>query len=383
MRKTSFSLTRVRVHGRTRHCVTFPRPDGPGRIRRFFADKAEAQTFLTLKKREATAHGIRAFALSEQDRADWLWACAQLAPYGLSVRRAVEILLPQLKAREHGLNVEDAVARVLDAKAKAGLSKRHLDTLGNRLRRFAQDHPQRALASFTLADVQTWLHSLPVGPQTANHFKAALNTLFVHGVKLGACLANPVSGIDTRKVVRGAPAILSPVQLSALLTSCGTDTEMLAFIAIGAFAGLRSAEIQRLRWENINLTRRFITVGAQSAKTGRRRLVPICKALSEWLTPIAKPTGPVGPSTNYTRRFNRARKDAGLAETWEGNELRHSYATYRLAETQDAAKTALELGNSPAILLAHYRELATGEDAAAWFGVCPQSAENVVTMAVA
>lgn len=383
MRKTSFSLTRCRVHGTTRHCVTFPRPDGPGRMRRFFADKLEAQTFLALKKQEAAKHGVRAFTLSEQDRADFLWSVEQLRPYGLSVRKAVETLLPQLRAREHGLSVEDAVSRLIAAKEKAGLSQRHLYSLANRLRRFAADHPQRALASFTLADVQTWLHALPVGAQSANHYKAALHSLFAHGVKLGACMANPVAGIDNRKVVRPAPSILTPTQLSALLSACADDDEMLAFIAIGAFAGLRTAELQRLRWEDVKLARGFVEVGAQSAKTSRRRLVPICDALRDWLAPIAKKAGAVAPTINFRRRFLAARKAAGLADAWEGNELRHSYASFRLAETQDAAKTALELGNSPSILLAHYRELATPDDARAWFGVKPQTAENVVALSAA
>lgn len=381
MRKTSFALSRCRVHGVLRFCVTSPRPDGPGRVRRFFAEKKEAETHLALKKQEAAAHGVRAFSLTAQDRADFLWASAQLAPYGLSVRRAVETLLPQLKAREHGLTVEDAVQRFLNAKRKAALSERHLYTLENRLNRFAGDHPQRALASFTLADVQTWLHALPVGGQSANHYKASLHSLFAHGVKLGACLANPVAGIDSRKVVRPAPSILTASQLAALLTSSANDSEMLAFVAIGAFAGLRTAEIQRLQWRDVNLSRGFVTVGAQSAKTARRRLVPVCDALREWLAPIAKRAGAVAPTTNFRRRFHAIRKAAGLAEMWEGNELRHSFASYRLAETADAARTALELGNSPAILRAHYAELVTPQDATAWFGVKPECSGNVVTLA--
>jgi integrase len=36
--------------------------------------------------------------------------------------------------------------------------------------------------------------------------------------------------------------------------------------AIGGFAGLRSAEIQRLEWSDIDLQRRFITVSALKAK---------------------------------------------------------------------------------------------------------------------
>ena len=51
------------------------------------------------------------------------------------------------------------------------------------------------------------------------------------------------------------------------------------------------------------------------------------------------------------------------------NGFRHSFCTYRLADTQNAAQVALEAGNSPTMLFKHYRELATKEDATSWFSV--------------
>jgi hypothetical protein len=56
---------------------------------------------------------------------------------------------------------------------------------------------------------------------------------------------------------------------------------------------------------------------------------------------------------------------------WKRNALRHSYASYRLALIQDAAKVALEMGNSPAILFKHYRELVTPDQATGWFEIVP------------
>jgi integrase len=380
MRTTKPKLRPVTIGGERFYQVTYPSLP-KGRARKTFKDKKEAKTFLDLKCVEITNHGIASASLGTQERAEYLDAVAQLAPYGLSLRSAVQMLLPQLKARQNGLSVEEAVKRVVESKRKARLSERHTYTLENRLGRFAKDFPTRPLASFTMPDVEGWLNGLPVGAQSQNHYKAALHSLFAHGVKLGACTANPVAGIDTRKVVRSAPSILSPSQLAALLTACADDAEMQAFVAIGAFAGLRTAELQRLRWQDVNLRRGFVTVGAQSAKTSLRRLVPICDALREWLEPIAKTAGPVAATTNFRRRFLAVRKAAGLADVWEGNELRHSYATFRLAETQDAAKTALEMGNSPGILLSHYRELATPQDAVAWFAVKPQSGRNIVRIA--
>ena len=380
MQKLKLAVIKTSVRGKVRWCVRVPSLDGK-RTRRFFDSKQAAETFLQLKKAEQTNFGVRGGSLTEQARADFMWCEAQLRPYALTVRQAVQTLLPQLKAREHGLSVADAVKRLLESKRAVGLSERHLYCIENRLARFAADHAERSLASFTLRDVERWLNALPMGAQSVNHYKATLHSLFAYGVKVGACVANPVSGIDSRKVVRAAPSILAPAQLSALLTACGDDAEMLAFVAVGAFAGLRRAEIERLRWEDVNLARGFVTVGAQNAKTGKRRLVPVCAALRAWLAPVAKIAGPLAPTINFRRRFHAAREAAGLLGEWEGNELRHSYASYRLAETQNAAQTAHELGNSPSVLQSHYKELATPDDAAAWFAVKPQRAGNVVSMA--
>ncbi len=53
------------------------------------------------------------------------------------------------------------------------------------------------------------------------------------------------------------------------------------------------------------------------------------------------------------------------------NGLRHSYISYRLAVLHDTARVALEAGNSPEVIFAHYRELVTPEAAEAWFKVKP------------
>jgi len=381
MQKLKLAVTKTKVRGKTNWCVRVPSLDGK-RTRRFFDSKQAAETFLQLKKTEQVNYGVRGVSLTEQARADFLWCEAQLKPYGMNVRQGIETLLPQLRAREHGLSVVDAVQRLISSKRAVGVSGRHLYTIENRLTRFAAEHPERTLASFTLRDIEQWLNVLPIGAQSVNHYKATLHSLFAYGLKIGACVANPVSGIDSRKVVRSAPSILTPAQLSALLTGCGDDTEMLAFVAVAAFAGLRRAEIERLQWGDVNLARGFITVTPLSdTKVKNRRLVPVCAALRDWLAPLVKTAGPLAPKTNFRRRFDDARKAAGLFDEWDGNELRHSFASYRLAETQKTEQTAKEIGNSKDTLEKHYMALVTPDDAAAWFAVKPSAAGNVVAMA--
>ncbi len=56
---------------------------------------------------------------------------------------------------------------------------------------------------------------------------------------------------------------------------------------------------------------------------------------------------------------------------WKNNALRHSYISYRVAETGDVNRTALEAGNSAAMIFSNYRELVTPQEAEKWFSILP------------
>ena len=88
-------------------------------------------------------------------------------------------------------------------------------------------------------------------------------------------------------------AIFTPPEISRLLAAASPD--FVSCLALGAFAGLRSAEIERLEWSDIDLAGRHITVGADKAKTASRRVVPISDNLAAWLAPYAGRHGNVWP----------------------------------------------------------------------------------------
>jgi hypothetical protein len=97
----------------------------------------------------------------------------------------------------------------------------------------------------------------------------------------------------------------------------------------------------------------------------------------------------VSDYTNGRRRLrgfgdtgeSRAQTVKAAGMVWKDNALRHSFISYRLADTQNAAQVALEAGNSPQIVFKHYRELVKPEAAKAWFAIAPQEPANVVTIA--
>ena len=149
-------------------------------------------------------------------------------------------------------------------------------------------------------------------------------------------------------------------------------------LAIGAFAGLREAEIKRLDWAEIDLPRNFIEVKADKAKTARRRIVRIQSNLADWLRPYSLNTGLVVPA-NARKKLDAVRRIAGL-QHWSKNGLRHSFGSYSLAATHDAPRVASELGHtSPQMLYGVYRELVFPEQAERyWKIVLSEAARNII-----
>ena len=75
---------------------------------------------------------------------------------------------------------------------------------------------------------------------------------------------NPIVHTAKPKLPDNPPEIFTVDELSALLEKAtGLAPDVVPMIAIGAFAGLREAEIQRLDWNEIDLARGHIEVRRQ------------------------------------------------------------------------------------------------------------------------
>ena len=140
--------------------------------------------------------------------------------------------------------------------------------------------------------------------------------------------------------------------------------------------------MQRLDWLEVRLDDGFIEVKASKAKTASRRLVPIQDNLKQWLTPLRKAGGAICDYANMSKQLlwlsqavdkKLKEQDATASFVWKHNALRHSFISYRVAQTQNVAQVALEAGNSPRVVFSNYRELVRPADAVKWFGIVPKS----------
>jgi len=275
--------------------------------------------------------------------------------------------------------VADVVSEMISLKETQGKAARYLDDLRARLNRFAEAFAVD-ISTVTTADLQRWIDGLKVAPQTSKDFRTVLHTLFSFAESRGYIFkgGNPVAGTEKISSNGGTIQIFTLGEIIALLNAA--PKEFVPVIAIGGFAGLRTAEIQRIECRDVDLSGGFIHVGSDKAKTRSRRLVPILPNLAQWLAPYAKQTGKVWKGTTTDLRDIRAATVETSGVTWKDNGLRHSFCSYRLADIQNAVQVALEAGNSPAMVFKHYRELVKPSEAKAWFAIVPKAPANVVAV---
>jgi integrase len=303
-------------------------------------------------------------------------------------QEAIDLLLARRK-NVNPITVSDLVARFIEQKTastKHGkpASQDYVKDLESRLGEFSTRFPG-PISTLTPEIVETFLDGLrtpsgkPVASRTRFNYARLLRTLF-RFAQVKRFLPKDLDlmeGISITFDDTGEIEIFSPAEMSRFLHAA--RPELVPFLALGAFAGLRHKEIKRLDWAEVDLDRGFIEVKAAKAKTRSRRLVPIHPNLKAWLEPHKTPSGPVVKFANcakqilwLVRDINSANGDETAPEAiWKHNATRHSFISYRLAEIQSVDIVALEAGNSPQMIFKHYRELVRPDESKAWFSIFP------------
>ena len=233
------------------------------------------------------------------------------------------------------------------------------------------------------ADIDAWLAGMTeLSGRTKNNYRNAVRTLFRFARDKNYLPRQEKTEVEFSS--RYTPAnseigIYTNEQLEILLTRI--CPRMLPVVAIGAFAGLRAAEISRLEWKHIRFEKNVIVVPVTIAKTSNRRLAPILPALAAWLKPFKQDSGKVlvrvGDEFALATLFKQAvdaitGKDGKPLVEIVQNGLRHSFISYRVAAIKNVHQVSLEAGNSPRVIFSSYRELVEDEKRAEqWFKLMP------------
>jgi integrase len=92
-------------------------------------------------------------------------------------------------------------------------------------------------------------------------------------------------------------AIFTPGEMTRLLPAA--SLHLIPILAIGAFTGIRMAELNRLEWSAVDLERGLIELRAGQAKTASRRVIPLPDNLRAWIGPLPRKGRVVLPRNDF------------------------------------------------------------------------------------
>lgn len=304
----------------------------------------------------------------------------QRLPKGVTLDEALDDFCRRNPAFQEKRTVQQAVEEMLELKNGANLSDAHIKDLESRLGAFA-DAFQMNISDVNSQLLQKWIDSLQVSGRTKQNYLRTVSALINFAISRKWI---PKESIEEVKAVQLPKEDIveidtfTPEEMQEILSVA--RQEMIPWGAIAGFAGLRSAEIERLDWSDIHLADRYIEIKAVNSKTRVRRLVPISDNLAKWLHPHAKKSGSVIIFSSWWNQIpiiaqavNERRVSNGQKPNfvWHQNALRHSYISYRMAECADIQRVADEAGNSPAIIKQHYLRRFKPALAVQWFSIVP------------
>ena len=260
------------------------------------------------------------------------------------------------------------------------------------LREFAKTFPGHGVCDLTREHLTKYVNGHgKVSARTRNGRRNAVKMFLKWAVERDYLTANHrllvADGMAKETEDFGEIEFHTPLELRALLEYASLRAEfrnLLPVVALGGLGGLRLQEIVRLTWADVWRVPGHIEIVATKAKTRQRRLVEIVPALAAWLEPFRDFAGSVWTGTldNFHDLFGELRDELKIPARRNG--LRHSFCSFHFALHANENLTAQQAGNSPAMIHAHYKGLATKAEAEKWFNVNPSgAAKNVIPLSVA
>jgi site-specific recombinase XerD len=360
----------------------------------FYRTQALALAAADDLKRKVEIFGVQTRAIAPSLAEKATAAAALLAPYGIDLLEAARIVAA-IRERE---TASCTLAAAADAWLVACEGLRTKTTQGYRqtANRLKAALGERILSTLSADDLQKALVPPGTPPTSAAGHIGAGKAFWNWSAEKGWCLAVTFKPVKLPKTsaTKGEIEILTPAETENLLRTAEKHfPRAVASYALQLFAGIRAEEITRL--EATHVTADGIRLPAAITKKGRSRHITPSKTLAAWLEKY-----PFEPCPNW-RRVDRAvrylagwnlapdpdlvklpeesEKDKPKAPRpdWPQNALRHSHASYSVADGVDINTLLFEFGHSasPAVLRAHYVGLASTKQALAYFAIAPEGME--------
>jgi integrase/recombinase XerD len=252
-----------------------------------------------------------------------------------------------------------------------GLSPNTLSAYRRDLAAFAawlKEARSRDLASAASSDIDAYLahrFAARAKPRTAARYTASLRRFYRFLERENLISVDPTLYLDTPKLPRPLPKVLSEADVETLLAAPDIETPAglrdRAMIETLYATGLRVSELVSLKLLNLDLNAAVLRV---TGKGGKDRLVPLGEESQHWLSRYLKesrtamlngkkcaevfvtPRGAGMTRQAFWHLLKRRAQKAGIHKPLSPHTLRHAFATHLLAHGADLRTVQMLLGHA-------------------------------------
>jgi integrase len=199
------------------------------------------------------------------------------------------------------------------------------------------------------------------GTASRNRHLTMMKAMFNWGVQEGLALTNPTDGIKRLRETGARTRYLDCEEVNRLLATASDGFHPILVTAL--HTGMRRGEILNLRWPDVDLHNRVLTV--QESKSGKKRSIPIDQTLHDTLKGLPSrfkrgqvfPAADGGPMADLGHKFQRLMQKAGIEDA-RFHDLRHTFASHLVMNGVDLKTIQELLGHSTIIMTMRYSHLA-------------------------
>lgn len=342
------------------------------RQRRAIADLNEAKREARRIARDLADGRASMVAVSNKELAYYRDLEKKMA--GTPLSEAVNLWLQTSENKLPKITVSEIVKEMLSIKLNdTFIEKRQKQTLQVRWGKFERAFGSRVISTIKAKELDLFLANPEWQPRTRQHYRGAISMIFDYAKRKDYLEPDKDHQAEKTETIRVNDAKLESwsVEDMRLILKHATK-RTIPWVVLGAFAGIRSSEIERMCWEDIDWSSNLILVkgklvGGSKSRANNDRAIALTANLKAWLSPFVTYKGNILKSLGIGdvnkdiyhalgEVINKIQKEKPLF-TWKQNANRHSFATYYLAMTGDASTTALAMGNSPTMLLRRYKSI--------------------------
>jgi integrase len=374
--KAKITVQKWKVRGKTKWAVH--RVESGKRARTFFSSKKAADAEAGLLRSQQAEAGDIWLTLPASERQHLLQVHHEAKRVGVNLADLLADWKRSPRFTGTSPALESVVTELCAAKIATGRSRRYADGLGTVLDQFAKGRERVPISEIGLPEVEGFLNSKNL--HSRQTFRARLSTLFRFAVRRGYRVDNPCDRLESIKVVRTPPAILTVEQTKKCLKYLEKQrSRSLAWFVLTTLGGMRPEEAEKTAWDHINFEEGWVRVEAQTTKVRQRRVFYPHASAMAWLHQAKAQGSPLPIARQRRRRTIRTLRKVLGWEAWPKDVTRHSAASYWLAETGNATQVAGALGHSENVLRKNYMALVTKAQAQEFWALMPDGSGDPAT----